>query len=115
MECIFCKIASKEMPSELIWEDEEVIVFKDINPKAPVHLLIVSKEHIASVKELKGEHKEIVAKMIYVARDVAERRGLVGYKIIFNVGQAGGQLIDHLHLHLLGGWSKSDHPGEFGV
>lgn len=110
MECIFCQITSKQIPADLVWEDDKIVVLKDINPKAPVHLLVIPKEHIASVKDLKDEHRDIVTAMIFTARDVASSEGLAGYKLVFNVGREGGQLIDHLHLHLLGGWSKNDEP-----
>jgi len=102
-DCIFCKIAKKEIPAEIVWEDDEAVVFKDIKPKAPVHLLIVPRAHIESVKDLKDEHQSLAAKLIYVARDVAAEQGLNGYKLTFHVGREGGQIVDHIHLHLLGG------------
>lgn len=105
-DCIFCKIASGEIASDIIYQDESVIAFNDINPKAPVHILIVSKEHIKSVKELKEENRGIVSSLVYLAKKIAEDKNLKGYKLIFNVGKEGGQEIDHLHLHLLGGWEK---------
>ncbi|MCX6702931.1 MAG: histidine triad nucleotide-binding protein [Candidatus Wolfebacteria bacterium] len=104
--CIFCKIANKEIPSEFIFEDDKVFVIKDINPKAPIHYLIVSKEHIQSIIHLEDNHQEIISKMIFAAKSVAEKFGLKGYKLVFNVGKEGGQVIDHLHLHLLGGWPR---------
>ena len=103
-DCVFCKIASKEIPADIVFEDAEVVVFKDIHPSAPVHLLVIPKVHIQSIARLEGNHKEILAKIIYTAKEMAERAGLKGYKVVFNVGREGGQVIDHLHLHLLGGW-----------
>jgi len=105
-ECIFCKIINKETPSEIVYEDEKTIAFKDINPKAPVHILIIPKKHIASIIDLKEEDKDLIGEIIFRAKKVAEEKGLKGYKLIFNVGREGGQIIDHLHLHLLGGMPK---------
>lgn len=105
MDCIFCSIANKQIPADFVYEDEKLVVFKDIKPDAPVHYLIVPKEHIQSIAHLEGNHKEILAAMIYTAKDLAKKMGLKGYKLVFNVGREGGQLIDHLHLHLLGGWN----------
>lgn len=106
MDCIFCKIAKKEISSSIFYEDESVMVFKDIQPSAPVHFLIIPKEHIQSIAHLEGNHRDILAKIIYQAKDSAEKLGLKGYKLVFNVGREGGQVIDHLHLHLLGGWTN---------
>ncbi len=107
MDCILCKIANKEIPSEIIYEDDLVYAVNDINPKAPVHILIVAKKHIKSVNELSGGDKELIAKMIIVAKEIAKNTGIVeGYKLLFNVGKRGGQVIEHLHLHLMGGWGK---------
>jgi histidine triad (HIT) family protein len=112
-ECIFCKISRKEMPTDFISEDDEIISFYDIKPKAPVHILIVPKEHIISIKELSEKDTSLVGKLVQVARNIAEEKGLRGYKLIFNVGREGGQIIDHLHLHLLGGWEEK--PGKVDV
>lgn len=107
-ECIFCKIANHGMASDVVHEDAEVIAFKDVHPKAPVHLLVVPKQHIASIAHLEADHSDVIAKLIYTAKHVAETQGLAGYKLVFNVGREGGQVIDHLHLHLLGGWAKPE-------
>ena len=106
MECIFCKIARGEAPSETVYEDAEVKVFKNIQPKAPVHLLVIPKIHIESIAHLHADHNDIIAKLIFAAKNTAEKVGLKGYKLAFNVGRDGGQVIDHLHLHLLGGWQS---------
>lgn len=106
MDCLFCKIVNKEIPADIIYENNEVIVFKDIRPSAPIHHLIVPKEHIQSILRLESNHQEIISKLIFAAKKIAEEDGLEGYKLIFNVGREGGQVIDHLHLHLLGGWTK---------
>jgi len=105
MDCLFCKIVQGEVESDTIFEDDVVRVFRDIHPKAPVHLLVVPKLHIQSVAHLEDDHNGIIARLIYTAKRIATAQGLKGYKLVFNVGREGGQAIDHLHLHLLGGWS----------
>jgi len=109
MECIFCKIVNKELPSEIVYEDDEILGFKDMNPKAPVHVLIIPKKHIHSVNELKKEDKNLIGSLFLVAKNLAEKTKInkTGYKLSFNVGKGAGQMVDHLHLHLLGGWTES--------
>ena len=104
-DCIFCKIVEGSVPSDTVFEDEKAIVFKDIRPKAPVHVLVVPKEHVESITHLGENHSTLIAHMIYVAKRVAKDLNLAGYKLVFNVGREGGQIVDHLHLHLLGGWN----------
>ena len=106
MSCIFCKIINKEAPSKIIFENEKIIAFEDIHPAAPVHILVVPKKHIASVEELKKEDKELMGELILTAQKIARQVSVskTGYKLIFNVGRGGGQIIDHIHLHLIGGW-----------
>ena len=101
MSCIFCKIINKQELSGILYENNKFIVIKDINPKAPVHLLIIPKKHIPSVKEIGQEDKELLGELILVAKEFAEQKCLKGYKLIINVGREDGQIIDHLHLHLL--------------
>jgi histidine triad (HIT) family protein len=100
-DCLFCKIIRKEIPSEIIFENEQMISFKDIRPKAKVHFLVLPKKHIHSVRELQEEDKNLVGEMILTAQKIAEKQNLTGYKLIFNVGRKGGQLVDHIHLHLV--------------
>lgn len=104
-DCIFCNIANKTIGSSILYEDDELMVVQDILPKAPVHLLVIPKIHIASVNELDDAHIEIAGKMILVARDQARQHGVAesGYKLVFNTGPDGGQTVKHLHLHLKGG------------
>lgn len=104
-DCIFCQIASRQKDDDLVFEDEEIVAFRDIHPKAPVHFLIVPKEHIESINELGEKNKGLVERMVFLARKLAEEYGVSksGYRLIFNVGRGGGQIIDHLHLHLIGG------------
>jgi histidine triad (HIT) family protein len=96
------------MPAEFLYEDDACVVFKDIHPAAPVHLLIVPKRHIRSVNDLKDEDEGIVSHLFLTARDMAKQSGVKdsGYKLLFNVEKGGGQVIFHLHLHLIGGWEK---------
>ena len=101
--CIFCKIINKETPADIIYENDKIIAFKDVNPKAPVHILIVPKKHISSVDRLETEDKTLMGEIILTARKIAREKNLRGYKLIINVGREGGQIIDHLHLHLLSG------------
>ena len=107
-DCIFCKIVNGEMSTKFLYENDTIVVFKDINPVAPVHLLIVSKKHIRSINDLEQEDKKIVSEMIIVGKEMAKKAGVAksGYKLIFNVGKGGGQVIFHLHLHLIGGWRE---------
>lgn len=100
--CIFCKIINKEIPAKIEYEDDICIIIHDINPKADVHLLIIPKKHIASIAELKDEDAPIIAHLILKARDIAKEKGLEGYKLVFNVGEKGGQEVFHIHLHLMG-------------
>lgn len=104
-ECIFCRIAAHEVPAEVRSEDDEIIVFDDIRPKAPVHLLVVPKRHIASVAAFDHGDCALAGALVLAAARAATAAGIGdGYKLVFNVGRKGGQLIDHVHLHLLGGW-----------
>ncbi|MGM0418111.1 MAG: histidine triad nucleotide-binding protein [Thermodesulfobacteriota bacterium] len=105
-DCIFCKIANKQIDSDLLFESENLVVFRDINPKAPVHLLIVPKRHIRSINDLDNKKdKEILAEMVFTARDMAKKENVneSGYKLQFNVEKGGGQEVFHLHMHLIGG------------
>lgn len=99
--CIFCDIIAKKAPADIVAESEEVLVFKDIKPEAPTHLLIVPKKHIPSLKEATEEDKELLAGALYKAKEVAAQLELKGYKVNMNVGRDAGQIVDHLHYHLL--------------
>ena len=107
-DCIFCKIVNGEIPTEFLYEDDTLIVFRDINPHAPVHILIVPKKHIRSINDLTENEREIISHMIMVGKDIAQKESVnsSGYKLLFNVERGGGQVIFHLHLHLIGGWEK---------
>jgi len=105
MNCIFCSIAQKKSHTEIIYEDDQMIAFRDINPKAPVHILIIPKEHIASLNDLNESNSSLLGKLILQAKNLARQQGIAksGYKLIFNCGKDAGQLVNHIHLHLLGG------------
>jgi len=103
-DCLFCKIAAKEVPSDTVYEDEQVIVFKDLYPKADMHLLVVPREHIASLNEMDASHDALMAHMMHLLPKLAKEHGLDdGFRTIINTGQGGGQEVFHLHIHLLGG------------
>ena len=105
MECVFCKIINKEIPSEAVYQDEKILAFRDIEPKAPIHLLIIPKKHIPSVAYLKKRNRGLIGELFLVAQKLARKYKVdkTGYRLIFNVGKDAGQTVDHLHLHLLGG------------
>ncbi len=102
MECIFCKIVSGEIGSEKVYEDEEVLAFRDINPQAPVHILIIPKRHIENLMEA---DEEILKRLLLASKEVARREGIDGrgFRVAVNCGREGGQVIPHLHFHLIGG------------
>jgi len=103
--CLFCKIANKQISSRLEYEDEKIFAFDDINPKAPVHILLVPKVHINSLNEIKEKDKDLLGHLIYQAKILAQKKDIAdkGYRIIINCGKYAGQEVDHLHVHLLGG------------
>jgi histidine triad (HIT) family protein len=104
--CIFCQIAHGRTDTEILFQTDTLVVFKDIKPHAPVHLLIVPKKHIRSINDLDDADQEILSEAILTARKMAKEHGVSesGYKLLFNVERGGGQVIFHLHLHLIGGW-----------
>jgi histidine triad (HIT) family protein len=105
-DCTFCKIISGRKSADFLYQDESLVVFKDIRPYAPVHLLIVPRKHIRSVNDLTEQDRDIVFNMILKAKEMAEKQSVAksGYRLVFNVERGGGQYIFHIHLHLLGGW-----------
>lgn len=111
--CIFCKIINKEIPSEIVFESDDILAFKDIHPIAPVHILIIPKKHIASVNDLKIEDIELVGKMIFQAKEIAKNFDISekGYKLLIRTGEWGGQEVPHVHLHLIGGAKLSEGIG----
>lgn len=112
-DCLFCRIAAGEIPSTQVHADDEVIAFRDIAPKAPVHVLVIPRRHIPSAADLAAADGPLLARMVGVAAEVARREGIAdsGYRIVTNVGADAGQSVAHLHLHLLGGRRMSWPPG----
>ena len=112
-ECLFCRILQKEIPSTMVFEDSETAVFRDINPQAPIHLLVVPKRHLSSLDDCTTDDEALLGHVLSVARDVAQRQGLraTGYRIILNTGEGAGQTVFHIHFHLLGGRRLSWPPG----
>ncbi len=105
-DCLFCKILDGEIPSTKVFEDDQIYVFKDIYPKADVHLLVIPKIHIARLDEAKAEHASLLAHMMLSLPALAREQGLdTGFRSIINTGPGGGQEVDHLHIHILGGKS----------
>jgi len=107
-DCLFCRIAAGDTDTVLLHETDGLVVFKDIRPHAPVHLLIVPKRHIRSINEIETKDGPILAELMMTAKAMARRFGVQesGYKLLFNVERGGGQVIFHLHLHLMGGWVR---------
>ena len=110
MDCIFCKIAAGQIPSEFIYQDDDFVAFNDIHPQAPTHILIIPKKHIVSIAELADDDVPLLGRMMAVAKHVAQELGLAqnGYSLIINNGPDGGQVVMHLHMHLLGGRKLPD-------
>ena len=111
--CLFCKIAAGEMPSTKIHEDENFVVFRDINPQAPTHVLIIPRRHIEKLTDLSEEDAELIGQMQLLANKIAEREGIVsgGFRTVFNCGEGAGQSVWHIHMHLLGGRPMLWPPG----
>ena len=113
MDCLFCKIINGEIPSAKVYEDEKVFAFRDIEPQAPVHILIIPKEHIKCANDINEENCAIVGHIFSVAAKIAQQEGIAedGYRIVNNCGEGGGQTVGHLHFHMLGGRSLQWPPG----
>jgi len=113
MECVFCQIVAGKLPSDIVYQDEEVIAFRDINPQSPTHVLIIPRKHISSLAELAEGEASLMGHMVNIANQLAKSEGVAqsGYRLVVNCGQEGGQLVPHLHLHLLGGRQLSGTMG----
>ncbi|MBI2328074.1 MAG: histidine triad nucleotide-binding protein [Chloroflexi bacterium] len=105
MDCIFCQIVAGKIPADILYQDEEVIAFRDINPLAPVHLLVIPRKHIPSPVQLSEAESSLMGKMVNTANQLAKKEDIAesGYRLVINCGQQGGQGVPHLHMHLLGG------------
>jgi len=111
--CIFCKIIQKEIPSSFIYEDDRMVAFKDINPQAPIHILLIPKEHYASLNDVPEDKKDILSHLLLKARQIALEQGISerGYRIVLNTARDSGQEVLHIHFHLLGGRRMNWPPG----
>ncbi len=112
-DCIFCKIARGEIDSEIAYQDDRVVAFQDANPQAPVHILVIPRKHIPSLKDFSGEDFDLLRDIHQVALKLAEEEGLIeeGFRLVNNCGSKGGQTVDHVHYHLLGGRQLTWPPG----
>jgi histidine triad (HIT) family protein len=113
MECVFCRIVAGEIPADIVYQDKELIAFRDIHPQAPTHLLITPKVHIASLTQLSDKQQRLIGRLVLLAKDLAEKEGISasGYRLSVSCGADGGQLVPHIHFHLLGGRKLDDMLG----
>lgn len=113
MDCIFCKIVNKEISADLVFEDEHMLAFNDINPQAPVHMLLIPKKHYASLNDIPEEKKAVLSHILLKARQIAEEKGFAakGYRIVLNTAEDSGQEVYHIHFHLLAGRRMQWPPG----
>lgn len=112
-ECLFCKIVNREIPASIVYEDERILAFNDVNPQAPTHVLIVPKAHIATLNDLSANDDQIVGELVRRAAAIAKDRGIsaAGFRTVFNTNREAGQTVFHIHLHLLGGRTMHWPPG----
>jgi histidine triad (HIT) family protein len=113
MDCVFCRIVAGEIPADIVYQDGELLAFRDINPQAPTHILIIPKVHIASLADITAKHQALMGRIILLGKDLAEKEGVSGrgYRLSVSTGADGGQLVPHVHFHLLGGRKLSDMLG----
>jgi len=112
-ECIFCRIARGEIPAQVVREDEETVAFRDLDPRAPLHVLVIPRRHIASIDHVRDEDRDVMGQLFVAARDIARAEGVAaeGYRVVMNTGPAAGQSVHHVHLHVLGGRDMKWPPG----
>ncbi len=112
-DCLFCGIAAGEIQADIVHEDDELVAFRDIHPQGPVHILVIPRRHLASLEETRREHAELLGRLLLAAAELARREGIAdsGYRAVLNVGDDGGQTVDHLHVHLVGGRRMGWPPG----
>lgn len=112
MSCLFCRIIDGSIPSKPVYQDDQCYAFADIKPQAPVHVLVVPRQHIASMAEADQDHRALMGHLLWAAAEIARSKGLTGgYRAVINTGEDGGQTVDHIHVHLLGGRAMSWPPG----
>jgi histidine triad (HIT) family protein len=109
--CIFCKIIRGEIPSAKLFEDEELLAFRDINPSAPVHFLVIPKKHISGPAAVAAEDERLIGKMLRVGSEIAKKEGIEDFRVVFNNGAQAGQTVFHIHMHILGGRNLNWPPG----
>jgi histidine triad (HIT) family protein len=112
-DCLFCKIISRDIPASIVYEDDQLVAFNDVNPQAPTHVLVIPKRHIATLADVRPEDDQLVGEMVRRAAAIAKERGLSagGFRTVFNTNRDAGQTVFHIHLHLLGGRSMHWPPG----
>lgn len=113
MDCLFCKIAAGDIPAKIVYEDDDLLAFRDINPQAPTHILIIPRKHFATINECSESDQQLLGALILRAKKIAEAEQLdqFGYRLVFNINSGGGQEVYHIHLHLLGGRQMTWPPG----
>ena len=113
LDCLFCKIIDGKIPSDIVYEDEHVLAFNDINPTAPIHILIIPKEHISTLNDIEESHTQTMGEMFLAAKKIASGKGISesGYRVVFNCNQDGQQTVFHIHLHLIAGRQMTWPPG----
>jgi histidine triad (HIT) family protein len=113
MSCLFCDIANGKKPAKIIWQNESLVAFRDINPQAPVHVLVIPRKHIDTLNELADGDSELMGRMIVAAKEIARQEGVAvdGYRLVLNCNRGAGQSVFHIHLHLLGGRGLAWPPG----
>ena len=113
MNCLFCKIIKKEIPAKIIYENEEIFAFEDINPQAPVHFLVIPKKHISTSLDIKDEDNELIGRLYQAVNQLAKERGIAekGFRTVMNCNAGAGQTVFHIHLHVLGGRAMNWPPG----
>lgn len=112
-DCLFCKIVAGDIPADIVYQDDTVVAFRDINPQAPTHILIIPREHISTINEIEAEQEATAGRLFTAAREIAAQEGLSdkGYRVVMNCGEGAGQSVFHIHLHLLGGRGFDWPPG----
>ena len=112
-ECVFCKLIAGDIPSDILYRDNEVVAFRDVHPVAPTHILIVPVEHIVTTQDIPDDNTSLTMKMIQAANQLADQEGITenGYRLVINCGEQGGQVVQHLHMHLIGGRQLSSSLG----
>ena len=112
MECLFCKIVAGDIPADIVYESETAVAFRDINPQAPTHVLVIPREHISTINDISVDHHEVVGSLFTAAKEIAEAEGIAddGYRAVMNCNESAGQSVFHIHLHVLGGKSMGWPP-----